>query len=223
MSGGKRRGEIRIRKAGPVEKQSGGTHNRKARRAAKANGVQSEMFAPVDPETEKLRALWAAFGRHHERTRPEREARVNAMTSLDWQELALTKSDVSWDPLFSGLLLLAIPLWCRRHFRTDPDARVGRAHELAEVLAFSQGAAEIGEQATNHDSCPSHTVRAHGEISRSFNTIAEGLAIGAYCPGGATFAGCLWVVDGATLRLTRRSHCETFPLAEDSFWSEAAE
>ncbi len=78
MSGGGRRGEVRVRKARPVEKQAGGTHNRKARRAAKAQ--QQPLFAPIDAETEKLRALWAAFGRHHERTRPEREARSLAFT-----------------------------------------------------------------------------------------------------------------------------------------------
>ncbi len=50
MSGGGKRGEVRVRKAGPTPKQAGGTHNRKARRAAKAE--QRGLFEPVavDPE-----------------------------------------------------------------------------------------------------------------------------------------------------------------------------
>jgi hypothetical protein len=55
--------------ARPVEQVAGGTHNRKARRAAKAQGA---LFTEADPEVERLRAMWEAFGRHQRnRIRPE--------------------------------------------------------------------------------------------------------------------------------------------------------
>lgn len=61
MSGGGRAGEVRIRSARPEPKQQGGTHNRKARRAAAAQGIlvqpdgspipnplNADLFIPVD-------------------------------------------------------------------------------------------------------------------------------------------------------------------------------
>lgn len=214
MSGGGRAGEVRHRDSRPEPKSAGGTHNRKARRAARAQ--QPELpLAPVYDE--------AKWREGYERRRAERNAFWASKTDADLEDMRLAESGaLRWDPLFQGLLFEAIPLWVHRHYRTDPEERVRRAHEVGEILAFSQGAAEIGEQAANHDSCPTAQIRAHGEIGKCFNALAEGLAIGAYCPEGATFNGINWAVVGHQLRVTNRGFCAVFPLDDEAFWKEPA-
>lgn len=200
MSGGKRRGEVRIRKARPVDKQAGGTHNRKARRAAKAKRAEP-VTPPVFDE-----AKWRAS---YERRRAERNAYWASKTDAELQDITLGRSEaVQWDPLLLTLLDDAVPLWVVRHFRTEPAARIARAHELGDLIASSQGAAAIADPEARGTEQP-------GALSAIFNAIAEGLAIGAYCPEGATFIGTNWQVVGASLRITWRSQCTTIALGGD--------
>jgi hypothetical protein len=200
MSGGGRRGEIRIRKARPVKKQAvDGGFNRAARRASKAR--QRPLVERSAAETEE-------FTRQRgERRRAEREAFWAGKTDADIQAMKLAESAAhEWDKTFLALMMVAVPGWVERHYRTDPDARVKRAHELGEVIAYSQGAATICD--------PDARCSEAGEIAKVFNAIAEGLAIGAYCPDGATFIGVNWVVSGAELRVTNGAFCSRHPLGE---------
>lgn len=198
----------------PEPKSAGGTHNRKARRAAKAQQPELPTSPPFDE------AVWRES---YERRRAERNAYWASKTDAELEDRRLAESGaLRWDPLFTALMLDAIPLWVHRHYRTDPDERVRRAHDLGEILAFSQGAAEIAEQAANHDSVPARKTRAGGEISRCFNALAEGLAIGAYGPEGVVFLGIRWAVAGSQLRVTNRGFCAVFPLEDEAFWQEAA-
>jgi hypothetical protein len=200
MSGGKRRGEVRIRKARPVEKQAGGTHNRKARRAAKAKPPET-VTPPVFDE-----AQWRA---NYERRRAERNAYWASKTDAELQDITLGRSEaVQWDPLLLTLLDDAVPLWVVRHFRTEPDARIARAHELGDLLAYSQAAAAIADPDARGTEKP-------GELAAAFNAVAEGIAIGAYCPEGATFIGTNWQVVAASLRITWRSQCTSIALGGD--------
>lgn len=192
VSGGGRRGEVRIRKASPTPKSAGGTHNRKARRAAKAQ----QAALPLPPFDE---SKWHAS---YERRRAERKAYWASKTDADFEEMRLTESAaLAWDPLFRALLLEAIPLWVRRHHRTDPDARVRRAHELGEnIVCASQAIAALCDS-------DARGTEQKGSMTEAFNAIAEGLAIGAYCPEGATFIGVNWAVVGDALRTTHLTHC----------------
>lgn len=198
MSGGKRRGEVRIRKARPAQKQSGGKHNRAARRASKAQPRGASDAEIVAAEFIRKR---------DERRRAEREAFWAGKTDADIQAMKLAESAAGkWDTTFLALMMVAVPGWVERHFRTEPDVRVKRAHELGEVIAYSQGAAAICD--------PDARCSEEGEIAKVFNAMAEGLAIGAYCPDGATFIGINWIVSGAELRVTNGAFCTRYPLGE---------
>jgi hypothetical protein len=178
--------------------------NRKARRAGKAMGRAEQPPLAFDE---------ARFRAAYERRRAEREARAAALTDADLLDLRLAEDEaVGWSVLFLACLLDAVPLWAHRHYRTDPDARVGRAHELGESIAYSQGAAAIADK----DSPPVR--KGEHSTANAFNAIAEGLAIGAYCPDGAAFGGMHWQVVGSSLRVTNRGFCSVYPLADEAFW-----
>lgn len=208
MSGGGRRGEIRIRKARPVEKQAGGTHNRKARRAGKAR--PPERSKPPEDAADFIR-------RREARRRAEREAFWASKTEADVEAMALEQSERESGALggqwFLPLLLDAVPRWATRHFTTDPDARVKRAHDLGEnIIACSQGAAAVADQdarGTAHE----------GDVAEIFNAIAEGLALGAYCPGGTPgVSGMKWEVVGNELRVTHGRFCARYPVNDPGYW-----
>lgn len=211
MSGGRRFGEIRIRKARPVEKQAGGTHNRKARRAAKAR--QRGLFERSAGETAQ------AFAQRREaRRRAEREAYWAGKTTADILDMSLERSESESDGLggdwFLGLFLTAVPMWAHRHYRTEPKEREQRAHELGELISASQAAAAIADPDARGTECK-------GDVAKVFNALAEGMAIGAYCPGGtAPFMGVIWEVVGTELRMTNRAFCARYPLDDDSYWKQ---
>lgn len=216
MSGGGRRGEIRIRKARPVNKQAGGAHNRAARRAAKAQ--QRDVFPALPKETAE------DYGRRRDaRRRAEREAFWAGKTDADVLGMSLELNEKECAGLggdwFLGLFLTAVPMWAHRHYRTDPKEREHRAHDLGDVIAESQAAAAIAD--------PDARGTAHeGDVAKVFNAIAEGLAIGAYCPGGtAPFLGYVWEAVGSELRVTNEAFCTRYPLDDEAFWKqdEAAE
>lgn len=214
MSGGGRRGEIRKRSAVPELKASGGTHNRKARRAAKARARPvAEPTPNEDPELIAAR-IHARFVR----MRAEREAKWATTTEEEMLLMRIAESGaVGWDNWFIGLLITAVPMWAHRHFKTAPDERVSRAHALGEVIAYSQGAAAIVDK----DSPP--VTKGEASTANAFNAIAEGIAIGAYCPDGATFGGLHWTVEGARLRVTNQAFCASYPLDDEGFWREHVE
>jgi|GEM_PF-2069774 len=210
MSGGGRRGEVRIRKARPVGKQAGGTHNRKARRAAKAQ--QRSLSEPA------LETLEAFVARREARRRAEREAFWAGKTDADIEAMALERSASEWQGLggqwFLPMLLDAVPRWATRHYPTDPKERERRAHELGEVLAYAQAAAAIADR-------DAIGTAREGDIAEVFNAIAEGLAIGAYCPGGATAAGMRWEVSATELRVTNGMFCARYPVDDPNYWDTA--
>jgi hypothetical protein len=194
MSGGGRRGEIRKRNGGPCPKVAGGTHNRKARRAARRR--------PSPPFDDNAAA--ARVAERFRRQRKEREAYWKGVTDDQLLDMRLAQSERETDgmggPWFLPLLFEAVPDWIQRHATTPPAEREARAHVLGELIAYSQGSAAICDpdaRGTEHA----------GAASEVFNAIAEGLAIGAFCPGGALFAGRLWEVERGRLRIFTRSAC----------------
>jgi hypothetical protein len=161
------------------------------------------------------------FARRREaRRRAERAAFWADKTDADVLAMSLERSERECAGLggdwFLGLFLTAVPMWAHRHYRTDPSERERRAHELGDdVIACSQGAAAIAD--------PEARGGEKGEIAKVFNAIAEGIALGAYCPGGTSpFMGLVWEVVGSELRVTNRAFCARFPLDDDAFWAEGA-
>lgn len=185
-----------------------GTHNRRARRAQKAQ--QRGLFEGATAEE--------FVQRRERRRRAEREAFWAGKTAADVLDMSLERSEIECAGLggdwFLGLFLTAVPMWAHRHYRTDPKERERRAHELGfEVISHSQGAAAIAD--------PDARGSTKGEIATVFNAIAEGVAIGAYCPGGSSpFMGVVWEVVGAELRMTNRAFCTRYPLDDDSYWMQ---
>lgn len=205
MSGGGRRGELRARDAGPERKVQPGTHNRKARRAGKATckATAEPLFDRARDEADSTRVA-----ERFRRMRENRAAYWASKTPDDVQAMALEQSErdaEGFDEWFIPLLFDAVPKWARRHWGTDPDVRVRRAHELAEVIAYSQGSAAISDP-------DARGTEKKGGVAEVFNAIAEGLGIGAFSPGGATFAGVNWLAADAKLQVTNRELCVSLPL-----------
>jgi hypothetical protein len=184
-----------------------GTHNRRARRAAKATAPRERSAAETDEFIRQRQA----------RRRAERDAFWAGKTEADILDMSLERSERESAGLggdwFLGLFLTAVPMWAHRHYRTGPEQRERRAHELGEVIAYSQGAAAISD--------PDARCSEKGEIAKVFNALAEGMAIGAFCPGGTSpFMGLVWEVVGGELRMASRAFCARYPLDEDSFWKQ---
>jgi hypothetical protein len=179
---------------------------------SKRKAKQADLFEKP-PETPEEFAKRREAGR-----RAEREAFWAGKSSDDVDGMALEQNERECAGLggdwFLGLFLTAVPMWAHRHYRTDPDARIQRAHELGdEVISACQGMAAIGDSDAR--------ASVQGDIATSFNAIAEGIAIGAYCPGGTSpFMGLTWEVVGNELRVTNRAFCARYPLDDDSFWQQ---
>lgn len=157
--------------------------------------------------------------RRYERRRAEREAYWASKTSDDVEAMALEQSERESGGVggewFLPLLLDAVPRWATRHYATEPEARERRAHELGfEILAVSQGAAALAD--------PAAVGTSEGDIAKAFNAIAEGLAIGAYCPGGTMpVAGVKWEIVGDELRVTNGRFCARHPVNIPDYWDTA--
>ena len=78
-------------------------------------------------------------------------------------------------------LQAVVPLWIGRVRAMTPRQRQARAAELGQVIA-GRG-----------DSILFRGKR--GQSAAVFNALAEGLAIGAFQPGGVTAFGCHWCTD----------------------------
>jgi hypothetical protein len=198
MSGGGRRGEIRKRKGGPCPKVAGGAHNRKARRVTAAKDRKAS------PEPLDVAAVAARIAERRRRERDARKSYWKAVTHEELLEMRLEQSERESDGIggqwFLPLLFEAVPGWIQRHAATPPAEREARAHVLGEIIAYSQGAAAICDP-------DARGTEQLGQVAQVFDAIAEGLAIGAFSPGGALFAGRLWEVNQGRLRVFTRSAC----------------
>lgn len=170
------------RRKGKVEP---GTHNRKARRAAMALGA---LFTEPDPETLQLRALWAAFGLHHESTRPQREERSRAFTAEQY--------DSENEPLPPKHVNL-----------TELLHRVEFQHERLHALPFEERQREALELAYLDYSClcdqdvVSTTKNGRAKDERVVDGLAAALAIGALQPGGIKLWSMWFESMGGALRI----------------------
>jgi hypothetical protein len=154
--------------------------------------------------------------RREARRRAEREAFWAGKTSEDVEAMALEQSEQESGALggqwFLPLLLDAVPRWATKHFSTDPEARVKRAHELGEIIAYSQGAAAMSDP-------EARDTGSEGDLAEVFNAVAEGLALKAYCPGGTgPFSGLKWEVVGNELRATHGRFCARYPVNDPGYW-----
>ena len=98
------------------------------------------------------------------------------------------------DPLVISLQV-AVPLWIERWRRATAQQRCDRAIECAEVVA-SDGDKILYRSRPR----PARRLRdgtytqAEAGTAEAFNHLAEGIALGAYQPGGITIFGHHWEV-----------------------------
>ena len=86
--------------------------------------------------------------------------------------------------LLSISLSAAVPLWIEKLRALEPEQRLARAGGLSDIIAA-------------HGDIILYRGGKRGESAKAFNALAEGLAIGAFQPGGVTFAGEHWCVNHA--------------------------
>jgi hypothetical protein len=96
------------------------------------------------------------------------------------------------DPLVTTLQV-AVPLWIERWKHATPQRRADRAVECADMVA-AHGDAILyrtkGRPRRLHD----ETDEGEPGTAEAFNHLAEGIALGAYVPGGITMFGHHWEV-----------------------------
>jgi hypothetical protein len=112
-----------------------------------------------------------------------------------------TKKDT--DPLLHISLMCAVPLWIEVVRGWSPDMRMVKAHAASHTIAYGAGAADVatggrerrGKKGKGKKKAKMGTSTKPREgAAEVFNSIACGLAILAYCPGGVTWGGSHWEV-----------------------------
>ena len=86
--------------------------------------------------------------------------------------------------LLSISLSAAVPLWIEKLKPLTPEERIARASGLADIIAA-------------HGDIILYRGGKAGESAKAFNALAEGVAIGAFQPGGVTAFGQHWCVNHA--------------------------
>jgi hypothetical protein len=81
-------------------------------------------------------------------------------------------------------LSTAVPLWIEKLRPLSTEQRLARASGLADIIG-------------SHGDIILYRGSKKGESAAAFNALAEGLAIGAFQPGGVTAFGCHWCVNHA--------------------------
>ena len=84
--------------------------------------------------------------------------------------------------LLSISLSAAVPLWIEKLKPLEPEQRIARASGLSDTIAA-------------HGDIILYRGGKKGESAKAFNALAEGLAIGAFQPGGVTAFGQHWCVN----------------------------
>lgn len=132
--------------------------------------------------TDASDAIAERIAARRDRERAAREAKWAAMAPEDLLALRIEQSHGDLDAVTSTFLGLSVPMWIdqMRHWR--PERRLIKARELANVIAFEQGAAALCDPEARGTS-------KRGELGKVFNALAQGLALLAFCPGGVVFAG----------------------------------
>jgi hypothetical protein len=92
-------------------------------------------------------------------------------------------------------LSAAVPLWIEELRPLEPEQRLARASGLADIIA-------------EHGDIILYRGGKRGESARAFNALAEGLAIGAFQPGGVTAFGQHWCTDHAACEAAEKAAAE---------------
>jgi hypothetical protein len=105
------------------------------------------------------------------------------------------------DPLLAISLSCAVPLWIEKVRGWDKREREAKANAAGHTVAYGAGAADVatagrerrGKRGTKKKGKAKGTSAKPREgAAEVFNSIACGLAILAYCPGGVTWGGNHW-------------------------------
>lgn len=98
----------------------------------------------------------------------------------------LEETRESTDPHMALCLSFAVPLWIDIVRGWDPKEREAKAHAAGHTIAYGAGAAHVATGGKERGKGRT------GDAATVFNSIACGLAILAFSPGGVTFAGRHW-------------------------------
>jgi hypothetical protein len=96
-------------------------------------------------------------------------------------------------------LRVAVPMWIWQLQGSTPEQRVVIARRCADHVAERGDVLMYGNRRNGR-----RTSEARGDCAKAFNALAEGLATGAYQPGGVTFAGQHWCTDHAACLAAER-------------------
>jgi hypothetical protein len=137
----------------------------------------------MTPEQAQRDALRRKVRRKQERDRARREAAPPGALL----RMRLADSRAACDPMLALFLQAAVPMWIDRMRDWDPRSIEQTAHDLADPISCSQGIAAMVDP-------DARGTERKGELSKSFNAVAQGLACLAFCPGGIVFGGHHWEV-----------------------------
>jgi hypothetical protein len=142
-----------------------GTHNRKARRAAKAQGA---LFSEPDSEIERLRAMWEAFGRHMAARIPR---------EFDQREYDVEHHGGPWpEHVPQDWVLDASELYAEEYAALSESEFNAEGARLALMLSGPGGAGL----------CDADRGGPSGE---ALETLARAIGLGAVAPGGIKLWG----------------------------------
>ena len=109
------------------------------------------------------------------------------MTDSALLRTRLDDSRANCDPMLALFLQAAVPGWIYAMKDWDLPRIERTAHGLTDIIACSQGIAAMVDP-------DARGTERKGEVGKSFNAVAQGLACLAHCPGGIVFGGHHWEV-----------------------------
>jgi hypothetical protein len=148
-----------------------------------------------------IERVWLGQALRRARRRAQREAAPRP-TDTELLRMRLVDSRAACDPMLALFLGAAVPMWIDRMHGWDPRRIEQTAHDLADPIACSQGIAAMVDP-------DARGTERKGELSKSFNAVAQGLACLAFCPGGIVFGGHHWEVAAITPTEAHPTHSTT--------------
>jgi hypothetical protein len=94
------------------------------------------------------------------------------------------------DPLLEVALSFAVPLWIDQVREWSPEERQAKAGAASHLIAYGNGAAFVATAGQERGK------GKPGEVAQVFNSVACGLALLSFCPGGVTWGGQHWETPG---------------------------
>jgi hypothetical protein len=112
---------------------------------------------------------------------------------LTFPQFPFTANEARIHDLLVSTLQVAVPLWIERWRHASPRRRCDRAIECADMVA-AHGDAILYRTKGRARRLRDETDEGAPGTAEAFNHLAEGIALGAFQPGGITMFGHHWEV-----------------------------